>query len=85
MTRKDLFVAGDHIINPSTSMKYSSIVSQESVRVVFLLAALNDMGMLTGDIGNFCLNVYIVFYCAGSEWDPVLKGIVCVIIGELYD
>ena len=58
LTRKARFAAGGHMTAPPTSMTYVSVVSRESVRIAFLLAALNDMDMLTGDIGNAYLNAY---------------------------
>ena len=66
---------------PPTSMTYASVVSRESVQISFLLAALNDMEILTGNIGNAYLNAYTsdkVFYRAA------LDGTVCVIIRALY-
>ena len=56
LTQKARFVSGGYMTAPHTSMTYAS-VSHESVRIAFLLAALNDMDMLTGDIGNAYLNV----------------------------
>ena len=35
---------------------YSSVVSKESVGICFMLSALNDLDILTGDIGNAYLN-----------------------------
>ena len=87
LTRKAQFVAGGHMTAPPTSMTYASVVSRESVRIAFLLAALNDMDMLTGDIGNAYLNAYTtekIYYRAGPEWGPTLEGTVCVIIRALY-
>ena len=43
LTRKARFVAGCHLTNPLTSIPYASAVSRESVRVAFLLAALNNL------------------------------------------
>ena len=58
LTRKDRCVVGGHqkknIPIPCT---YASVVSRYSVRIVFLLAALNELTILTGDIGNTYLNV----------------------------
>ena len=35
---------------------YASVVSRDSVRIGFLIAALNDLDILAGDIGNAYLN-----------------------------
>ena len=56
LTYKARFVAGCHLTNPPTSMAYASVVSRESVRIAFLLAALNNLEILAGDIGNVYLN-----------------------------
>ena len=40
LTRKARFIVGGHLTNPPTSMTYVSVVSRESVRISFLLAAL---------------------------------------------
>ena len=52
LTRKARFVADDHMTAPPSSMTYASVVSRESVRIAFLLAALNGCEILAGDIGN---------------------------------
>jgi hypothetical protein len=51
-TRKARYVAGGHMTNPPSSITYSSVVSRDSVRIAFLLAALNDINLLLTDIGN---------------------------------
>ena len=70
LTRKARFVAGGHMTDPPTAMTYASVVSRESVRIAFLLAALNDLDILTGDIGNAYLNAPTqekIYYWAGPE------------------
>ena len=57
-TRKARFVAGGHVTDPPTSITYSSIVARDSVRLAFLIAALNDLDILSADIGNAYLNAY---------------------------
>jgi hypothetical protein len=51
-TRKAHFVAGEHMTNPPPEITYSSVVTRGSVRIAFLLAALNDVDLLATDIGN---------------------------------
>jgi hypothetical protein len=41
-TRKARLVGGGHVTDPPTTLTYSSVVSRESVRISFLIAALND-------------------------------------------
>jgi hypothetical protein len=55
-THKARFVAGGHMTDPPSSITYSSVVSHESVRIAFTIAALNDMDVLCADIGNAYLN-----------------------------
>ena len=87
LTRKARFITGGHITAPSTCMTYASVVRRESVCIAFLLAALNKMDTLTGNIGNAYLNAYKTekkHYRAGPEWGPQLYGTVCVIVCALY-
>mmetsp|Transcript_24287 Transcript_24287/g.34810 ORF Transcript_24287/g.34810 Transcript_24287/m.34810 type:complete len:1184 (-) Transcript_24287:1334-4885(-) len=55
-TRKARFVAGGHMTDPPSTLTYSSVVSRDSVRIAFVLAALNDIYLLAADIGNAYLN-----------------------------
>ena len=55
-TRKYRFVAGDHTTDPSASITYSSVVSRDSVRISFMLEALNDIDVIDTNIGNAYLN-----------------------------
>ena len=54
--RKCRFVAGGHTTEAPASMTYSSVVSRDSVRLGFLLAALNGVDMLACDLENAYLN-----------------------------
>ena len=56
-TRKARFVAGGHTTETSTALTYSSVCSRDSVRLVLLMAALNDVPLSAADIGNAYLNV----------------------------
>jgi len=51
-TRKARFVAGGHDTDPPSNLTYSSVVARDSIRLAFLIAALNDLEVLGGDIGN---------------------------------
>jgi hypothetical protein len=42
-THKEGFVAGSHMTYPPTSITYSSVGSRDSIKIAFLLAALNDI------------------------------------------
>ena len=55
-TRKARFVAGGHTTDTPGSITCSSVVSRDSVRVAFLIAGLNDLDVLAGDVTNAYLN-----------------------------
>jgi hypothetical protein len=42
LTRKAQYIAGQHMTDPPKDSSYSSMVSCNSIRLAFLLAALND-------------------------------------------
>jgi len=70
-TRKARLVAGGHLTDPPASITYSSVVSRDSVRIMFLVAALNDLQVLAADIGNAYLNApnrERVYAIAGKEF-----------------
>jgi hypothetical protein len=86
-TRKARFVAGGHMNDPPASITYSSIVSRDSARFVFLLAALNDVNLLATDIGNAYLNAKPrerVYTTAGPEFGAELQGKSVLIVRALY-
>ena len=55
-TRKARVVAGGHTTDTPASITYSSVVSRDSVRLAFLIAGLNDLDVLAGDVTNAYLN-----------------------------
>lgn len=71
LRRKARYVAGGHLTSTPSSMTYSSVVSRESVRIGFLVAALNDLDIWAADIQNAYLNAPTkerVWFTAGEEW-----------------
>ena len=56
LSRKAHFVAGGHMTEAPSSLTYSSIVSRDSVRIAFLLAALNGLDIQACDVSNAYLN-----------------------------
>ena len=85
-TRKVRLVAGGHVTDPPTSITYSSVVSRESVRIAFLVAALNDLEVLSADIGNAYLNAPTrekVYTTAGKEFGS-REGQTVLIVRALY-
>ena len=86
LTRKARFVAGGHLTEPPASITYSSVVSRDSVRIAFLLAALNNLDVLACDIGNAYLNAPCrekVWFVAGPEFGS-RRGTVIRIVRALY-
>lgn len=55
-TRKARFVARGHLTGPPAAITCSSVVSCESVRIAFLLAALDGLELLTADLEGAYLN-----------------------------
>jgi hypothetical protein len=55
-TRKARFVARGHTTTAPSSMTYSSVVSHDSIRFAFLIAALNDLDIMSCDLENAYLN-----------------------------
>ena len=79
-------MAGGHLTDPPTSMTYSTVVSRESVRIAFLVAVLNRLEVLAGDIQNAYLNSPTSennFFYAGPEWG-VDEGCLVLIARALY-
>ena len=75
LQRKARLVAGGHLNRyVPKHITYSSVVSRESVRICFLLAALNDLDILAGDVGNAYLNARPLEKCYVKVTDPHLFG-----------
>jgi len=85
-TRKARLVAGGHLTDVPSNLTYSSVVSRESVRIMFLIAALNDLQILSADIGNAYLNApnrEKVYAIAGKEFGSK-AGQLVIIVRALY-
>lgn len=86
MTRKARYVAGGHLTSVPTYMTYSSVVSRDTVRIGFLIAALNGLEVLAGDIQNAFLSAPTkekIFFYSGDEWKSDKDRIV-VVVRALY-
>ena len=71
MTRKCRLVAGASHTEPDVGITFASVVSRESVRIAFMLAALNDLEFMACDIGNAYLNAQCrekTWITCGPEW-----------------
>jgi hypothetical protein len=56
LTQKARLVANGNETNPPKELVYSSVVSRDSVKIALLVAALNDLDILSADIQNAYLN-----------------------------
>lgn len=86
-TRKARFVANGSTTDTPVGICYSSVVSRDSVRIAFLIAALNDLDVFSCDIGNAYLNAKCrekIWFEAGIECGHSLKGKVMRLTRALY-
>ncbi len=86
LSRKARFVAGRHMTAPPASITYSSVVSRNSVRIAFMLEALNDLNILACNIGNAYLSAPYrekVWIVAGPEFGS-RQGTMIRIVQALY-
>lgn len=87
LTRKARLVAGGHMTDPPKESTYSSVVSRDSVRIAFLVAALNDLDVLAADVQNAYLNAPTkekIYAIAGPEFGPERQGRPVYIVRALY-
>jgi len=56
LVRKAHFVAGGHLTDPPVESVHSIVVAQESVRIMFLIVALNGLDILGADVQNAYIN-----------------------------
>ncbi|GFH56615.1 pol protein [Chaetoceros tenuissimus] len=85
-TRKARYVGGGHMASVPAAQSYSSVVSRDSVRIMFLIAALNDLDIKMCDIGNTYLNAETrdhVYFISGPEWGS-RAGLPLTIVRALY-
>ena len=64
MRYKARLVVGGHVIDSSDYTTYSSVIENISVRLLFLAAAHQGLGIMTGDIGN----AFPTAPCAEKVW-----------------
>ena len=88
LQRKARLVANGNETDPPKDMTYSSVVSRDSVRTFFLIAALNDLDILSADIQNAYLQAPVnknerYWTKAGTEFGSD-KGQPAKIVRALY-
>ena len=89
LTRKARCVAGGHRHKEVPSYAtYSSVVSRDSVRIIFTIAALNDLKVKMADIGNAYLNApnkeRVHVKCGPELFGPESEGKIAVVVRALY-
>ena len=85
-TRKARFVAGGHTTEAPSSITYSSVVSRDSVRLGFLIAALNGVDIKSCDLENAYLNAPCkekIWFEGGKECGDEI-GKVLIVVRALY-
>ena len=87
LTRKARLVAGGHQTDPPKESTYSSVVSRDSIRIAFTVAALNDLDVLSADVQGAYLNAPTkekVYTTAGLEFGADKVGRPVLIVRALY-
>lgn len=87
LERKARYVAGGHQTEPTKEITFASVVSRDSIRIGFLVAALNDLDILSADISGAYLNAKAaekVYTIAGKEFGPSKEGRPVLITRALY-
>ena len=83
MTRKARYVAGGHLTDVPSYMTYYSLVIRDNIRIVFLMAVLNNLDVLAGDIQNASVEDPTkekIFFYVGDEWKADKDKVVIVVI-----
>ena len=86
-TRKARFVADGSTTATPVGLCYLSVVSRDSIRIAFLVAALNDLDVFACDIGNAYLNAPCrekIWFEAGIECGKSARGKVMKLTRALY-
>ena len=85
-TRKARFVAGGHTTEAPAAITYSSAVSRDSVRLPFMIVALNGLDIMSCDLENAYIkatNCEKIWFEGGIECGEY-KGKVLVVVRSLY-
>ena len=86
-TRKARYVADGHKLETPSTLTYASVVSRESVRIFFTLAALNGLEVKAADISNAYLNAPCaekLWIRCGPEFGPEHNGEIAILLKALY-
>ena len=86
-TRKARYVANGSMTDTPVGLCYLSVLSRDSVRIAFLVYALNDLDNLACDIYNAYHNapcLEIILFVAGMECGKCLEVRVMKLVRALY-
>jgi hypothetical protein len=86
-THKAQYIAGGHWMETPTQITYSSVVTWESVRIAFFIAALNELDILAADIGNAYLQAPVseqVHTTPSPEFGPSSQGQSVIVVRAIY-
>jgi hypothetical protein len=87
MTRKARLVARGSMTEATKEDTFASVVSRDTVRLLFLLAALNDLNVLSCDVQNAYLaapNKAKVWTKFSDQFGPEYEGRKAIIAKALY-
>jgi hypothetical protein len=87
LTCKAWYVVGGHQTEPTKDITFVSVVSRDSIQIVFLVVALNDLNILSAHVAGAYLNantIEKVYTTAGKEFGPDKAGRPVLIIRALY-
>lgn len=84
---KAQYVTRGHWTDAPMQLTYSSVIIRDSVRIGFLVAALNGLDILSADIGNAYLQAPVwekVHTTAGPEFGPNNVGKIVIVVRAMY-
>ena len=88
LQRKARLVADGHKVPQiAKESTYSTVPTRDSIRIFFLIAALNDLDVLSADIQNAYLTAPITekyWVMAGDEFPLAFRGRPCKVVRALY-
>ena len=73
---KAMFVADGHLFETPASITYSAVVSRDSVRILILVAALNNLKTMVADVNHDFLSAEILekYWIKDSPYLELNKG-----------
>ncbi len=86
LTRKARSCTNGNEADAPASITYSSVVSRDSIRILFLIAGLNNLNILAADVTNAYLNADVrekMWFLGGLETGDGC-GKLCVLVKALY-